>query len=60
MAFPYLVMTSPHQLYNKSPKHIKLLLLVVCTHMRLLVELLAQKHKNKDQTSCYSPHQNRT
>lgn len=58
MAFPFLVMTSPDQLYNKSPKHIKLLL--VCTHMRPLTELLAQRHENKHQTPSSSPHQNRT
>lgn len=52
MAFPFLVMASPDQLYNKSPKHIKLLL--VCTHMRPLTEL-AQRQENKYLTCQFFP-----
>lgn len=52
MAFPFLVMTSPNQLYNKSPKQIKLLL--VCTHTRPLTKL-AQRHENKYQTCQFFP-----
>ena len=55
-AFPFLVMASPDQLYNKSPKHTKLLL--VCTHKRPLTEF-AQRHENKYQLVS-SPDQKRT
>lgn len=54
--FPFLVMTSPDQLYNKSPKHTKLLL--VCTHKRPLTEL-AQRHENKYKLVSSSPNQKR-